>query len=67
MTIMRKIYPFAFLFILLVMGCEDNSPDIVFRCKHVLIATLRFVLGSFVIRVSLKISEYALTVEGVSQ
>jgi hypothetical protein len=27
MTIMRKIYPFTFLFILLVLGCENKPPD----------------------------------------
>ena len=34
MTIMRKIYPFAFLFILLVLGCENKPPDNVYRATE---------------------------------
>ncbi len=31
---MRKIYPFAFLFILLVLGCENKPPDNVYRATE---------------------------------
>lgn len=34
MTIMRKMYPFAFLYILLVLGCEDKPPDNVYRATE---------------------------------
>ena len=55
MTIMRKIYPFVFLFILLILGCENKPPDNNYRATE--IDSLSFLIKSSDLIALVKISD----------
>ncbi len=52
---MIKIYPFTFLFIFLVLGCENNPPDNVYRATE--IDSLSFLLKNSDLIALVKISD----------